>query len=82
MIFRCPGAQNFRQPEPKIVKCPLCYSEVEIWTDETKTTCPKCKKVITRSQATNCLDWCKYAKECAGEQVYNKYMQNKKKEMV
>lgn len=79
MISNCPGAKLFRQPEPEILRCPYCQEELEIWTDEIKTKCSKCKKTITREQAQSCLDWCKYAKECVGEDVYNKYMSNKAK---
>lgn len=76
-LFNCPGAQKFRQPEPEIIKCPSCGREVEIWTDEIKATCPNCKQTIMRKVGATCLDWCRYAKECAGEQVYSKYMQNR-----
>lgn len=74
----CPGSRRFKQPEPKAVKCPSCGGEVEIWTDEIQAICPNCGNVvILKDESANCLDWCKYAKECVGEQVYDKYMQNK-----
>lgn len=79
MNFKCPGSQKFSQPQPEIKNCPYCGAEIEIWTDEVKATCPKCKKTVTREQAVSCLDWCKYAKECLGEKKYKEYMQNKKK---
>lgn len=77
MIFKCPGAQRFRQPQPEIINCPFCSEEVEIWTNEVQVTCPNCKKTVMRQQGTSCLDWCRYAKECVGEEVYNKYIKNK-----
>jgi HD superfamily phosphodiesterase/predicted RNA-binding Zn-ribbon protein involved in translation (DUF1610 family) len=77
VLFNCPGSQKFRQPEPEIIKCPSCGAEIEIWTDEIKARCPRCKEEIMRETGASCLDWCKYAKECAGPQVYDKYMQNK-----
>ncbi|MCM8801683.1 MAG: HD domain-containing protein [Candidatus Omnitrophica bacterium] len=78
MIFECPGAKKFRQPEPRLINCPSCGQELEIWTDEIKTTCPNCKNEILHLQeGGSCLDWCRYAKECVGEQIYNKYMQNR-----
>ena len=77
MIFKCPGSQKFSQPQPEYIKCPHCAQEVEIWTDEVKATCPKCKSVVMREEGQSCLDWCKYAKECVGDQIYNKYMKNK-----
>ena len=80
MIANCPGADRFKQPKPESVKCASCGEEAEIWTDEFQTTCPNCQKKVTRAQAfQSCLDWCKFAKECVGELVYNKYMKSKKK---
>ena len=78
MNFKCPGSQSFSQPKPEGIKCPFYSYEAEIWTDEVKTTCPKCKKTFMREQKQSCLDWCKYAKECVGEDVYRKYKKNKK----
>lgn len=77
MIFKCPGSQNFSQPKPEFIKCPFCNKEVEIWSDEIKAKCPKCKKTVMRKQGASCLDWCKYAKECVGEHIFKKYIQNK-----
>ena len=77
MISNCPGALKFRQPEPEIIKCPSCGEEVEIWTDEIKVTCRNCKETIIREGGPSCLDWCRYAKECVGDQIYNRYMKNK-----
>ncbi len=78
MIFNCPGAQKFRQPQPQITKCPSCNKEMEVWTDEIQTTCPDCKTVVMRQQkGQSCLDWCRYAKECVGNDIYSKYLTNK-----
>ena len=77
MIFNCPGSSKFKQPEPEIIKCPSCSSEVEVWTDEIQAVCLNCKKTIMRESGASCLNWCKYAKECVGSQTYDKYMQNK-----
>lgn len=74
----CPGSAKFKQPEPENTKCPTCGEEIEIWTDEIQVVCPKCKNTILHIQeGASCLDWCKYAKECVGDQTYTKYMQNK-----
>lgn len=77
MLSKCPGSQSFRQPKPEIIECPSCGKEVEIWTDEIRTTCPNCKEVVTQKEAPGCIEWCRYAKECVGEGMYNKYMQNR-----
>lgn len=75
--FECPGSKTIRQPQPEFIKCPFCSEEVEIWTDEIKATCTKCKKVIVRDQGTSCLEWCSYAKECVGDEIYNNFMKNR-----
>jgi len=77
MLSNCPGSQKFKQPQPETIKCASCGEEIEIWTDEIKAVCPKCKNTIMREQGVSCLDWCKYAKECVGENTYNSYIQNK-----
>ncbi len=77
MIFNCPGSQKFKQPQPETIKCPYCSEEVELWTDESEAVCPKCKKIVARQLGESCLDWCKYAKECVGEDIYNRYKRNK-----
>ncbi|MDD5006295.1 MAG: hypothetical protein PHS93_07380 [Candidatus Omnitrophica bacterium] len=77
MIFECPGAKLFKQPQPEIIKCSFCCGEVEIWTDEVKAVCPSCGEILTREQTQSCLDWCKFAKECVGGQLYEKYLNNK-----
>ena len=29
-MFKCPGAQDFRQLKPEDIKCPFCSYDVEI----------------------------------------------------
>ncbi|MCL5674582.1 MAG: HD domain-containing protein [Candidatus Omnitrophica bacterium] len=77
MAFKCPGSTGLRQPKPEEIKCPSCGAEVEMWTDEVKLICPGCKNIIRREMDLACLEWCKYGKECVGEQAYNTYMANK-----
>jgi transcription initiation factor TFIIIB Brf1 subunit/transcription initiation factor TFIIB len=62
------------------VKCPYCGEDVELWTDENEVVCTKCKKVVARQVGQCCLDWCKYARECVGEEAYGKYMKNRGKD--
>jgi len=77
MIFKCPGSQAFSQPHPENIECPFCGADVEIFSDEVKADCPKCKKAVLRDSKDICLDWCKYAKECVGEKALKKYKENK-----
>jgi len=77
MIFNCPGSQKFKQPQAEAIKCPNCGAEAEIWTDEAETTCPACKKKVSRNTGQCCLDWCKHAKECVVEEKLDRYTKNK-----
>ena len=76
MIEGCPGSQQFKQPQPEEIKCGFCREEVEIWTDEFEAICPKCGKTVTRD-SQSCLDWCKAAKECVGDEIYSRYVKGK-----
>ncbi|MDD5674089.1 MAG: HD domain-containing protein [Chitinivibrionales bacterium] len=73
----CPGARLLRQPKLEVTKCSSCGSEVEIWSDEMRVTCPVCKSAVVRDGNTSCLDWCKMGKDCVGADVYDKYMAQK-----
>ena len=77
MAFQCPGSLGVKEPKPELVKCSNCGYEVEIWTDEVKMACPRCKRKVSKALEQSCLEWCKYAKECAGEAIYNKYIKNR-----
>ncbi|MEM2904632.1 MAG: phosphohydrolase [Candidatus Bathyarchaeia archaeon] len=63
MPIQCPGALNLRLD---VVLCPECGSELELFTDEYKTTCQNCGKVVFRDLAA-CIDWCPYARKCLAE---------------
>jgi len=69
----CPGSKLLRQPAPELFPCPNCGTEVEIWSDEFKRACPKCRKMVLRPGGMSCLEWCKMAKECVGEATYESW---------
>lgn len=73
----CPGSHAIREPMPETVYCPNCGSEVEIWTDERIARCHNCGTPVMKDRGPSCLDWCKMAKECVGEEVYERYMAGK-----
>lgn len=75
----CPGAKNFKEPKPELIKCPHCNEEIEMWTDEVKTLCYNCGKAVSRNNfEASCVDWCSFAKECVGAETYNEYIKGKK----
>ncbi len=69
MINKCPG-QDTRNIKAEIIDCPNCNYQVEIFSDEIKAKCPKCKNLICPERLPSCLDWCKSARECIGEEKW------------
>jgi len=69
MFFKCPG-QDDRNLKAESLKCPQCGYLAEIFSDEVKVKCPKCKILICRQRLPSCVDWCKFAKECIGDKKY------------
>ena len=76
MFGKCPGAANIRTPTIKIKKCPKCSVEVEIFSDEMQVKCGNCGFTIY-SDLQSCVQWCRYAKECVGEETYRKLKKKK-----
>ncbi|MBT3295448.1 MAG: hypothetical protein HN919_17310 [Verrucomicrobia bacterium] len=70
---RCPGSSAFAQPRIEIVKCPSCGGDAEVWSDEPTGTCLGCGCSVTRTTTQSCLDWCKYSRECLGDEKYKQY---------
>ena len=75
--FQCPGAVRIKDPVPEFFKCPTCGAEVEIWTHEGSRKCGKCGTEVFKEHVPSCIEWCKYAKECVGEEAYERYMKGK-----
>ena len=64
---RCPGLDT-RFLKMGVHKCPHCGYEVEIFSDEIRVRCPKCKRYVYRDKVPSCVDWCRYARDCLGEE--------------
>jgi len=79
MLDKCPGSGDIRTPVPTCKKCPECGEEVEIWSDELKAKCAKCGTTVFREDVSSCIEWCQAAKECLGEEKYNRLMEAKAK---
>lgn len=76
MNNKCPG-QDKKDIKAQTINCSNCGYGVELFSDEIKVKCPKCGHIIYREVLPNCVDWCKYAKECVGLDAYNNYIKNK-----
>ena len=74
---RCPGSMAFAQPKIEIVRCPHCGDDAEVWTDEAAGKCRKCGRPVCRTVTQSCIDWCKYARDCLGDEGHKKYQDMK-----
>ena len=70
MISKCPG-QDGRDLKVELLECPDCRVQVEIFSDEIKVECPKCKSLICRVRLPSCVDCCKKALECVGDKMWS-----------
>ena len=63
--------------------CPQCGNVIELFSIDTQMPCDHCG-FIAYNDTLSCVQWCQYAKDCVGEQMYNQLMQvaaqNKKKQ--
>jgi len=77
MLFgQCPGAQRLRVPEIIEKTCPECGREIEIFSNQTHTQC-ECG-FIAYNDAQSCIKWCAHARECVGDEIYNRFKNNEK----
>ncbi len=77
MLDRCPGTVNLRTPTLALKKCPRCGGEVEIFSNDISVKCSRCGFIVY-NDVESCIRWCKYAKECVGEDTYNRLMAGRK----
>lgn len=72
MVFnKCPGSDD-RSLKVELRICANCGYKVEVFSDEMNVRCPKCKKCVERERLPSCVDWCKAARQCLGEERWQK----------
>jgi NADH pyrophosphatase NudC (nudix superfamily) len=71
MFDKCPGTQTILIPTIKLKACPQCGEEVEIVSTDMKANCPQCGFTIY-NDVVSCVQWCQHARECVGEEVYER----------
>ena len=49
--------------------CPNCGNVIELFSIDTEVACDKCGFVAYNDELS-CVQWCKYAKDCVGEEMY------------
>lgn len=58
--------------------CPNCGNIIELFSVDTEVACDKCG-FVAYNDTLSCVQWCKYAKQCVGEEMYNAMMAIAKK---
>lgn len=73
MIFEgCQGKP--RTPTIHEKSCPRCGSLIEMFSIDTEMACENCG-FVAYNDTLSCVQWCKYAKQCVGEEMYNQMME-------
>ena len=72
MIYN--GCQSASK-SPTIIekKCPQCGHDIEMFSIDTEMACENCGFVVY-NDTLSCVQWCKYAKQCVGEEMYEHMM--------
>jgi NADH pyrophosphatase NudC (nudix superfamily) len=74
MSSKCPGS-DMRNITAGIYKCPKCGYDVEIFSDEARRRCSQCKEYVYKQETPSCIQWCKSARQCLGEEKWKSVMQ-------
>ena len=77
MFDKCPGIDEIRRPTIQVKTCPNCGAKVELFSDEMKVACDGCGFIVY-NDLESCIQWCKLAKECVGEEMYQKLIKKTK----
>jgi hypothetical protein len=74
MAYRCPGAEHLGgTPTWKVKICPQCGGEIEIFSVDMQVACDTCG-FIAYNDIQSCIRWCKHARECVGDILYERLM--------
>ena len=72
MLEGCQGKPRTPTIHEKI--CPNCGEIIELFSIDTEMACEKCG-FVAYNDALSCVQWCQYAKQCVGEEMYNHMME-------
>ena len=71
-MFGCQGRDH--TPTLEVKKCPNCGAEVEVFSTDTTVDCENCGYTVY-NDAISCVQWCKYARSCVGDEEYERLME-------
>ena len=67
----CAGRSNLGTPTLRIIKCPECGEDIELFSTDVKVSCGNCG-FVAYNDINICVQWCAHAEECVGTELYNK----------
>ncbi|MBQ8359720.1 MAG: hypothetical protein IJ030_05230 [Oscillospiraceae bacterium] len=53
--------------------CPQCGNIIELFSVDTEVACDRCG-FVAYNDTLSCVQWCQYAKQCVGEEMYEAMM--------
>ena len=61
---------------PTIIEkiCPQCGHEIELFSIDTQMACEHCG-FVAYNDTLSCVQWCKHARKCVGDAMYEQMMQ-------
>lgn len=62
-----------RTPTIKEKLCPQCGHVIELFSIDTEVACDNCG-FVAYNDDLSCVQWCKYARKCVGDEMYEQYM--------
>lgn len=79
VVEGCPGRMGLSTPILRLLKCPRCGGDIEMFTTDVKSACEKCG-FVAYNDSQSCIQWCQHAKECFGEELYDKLVRFREQE--
>ncbi len=61
---------------PTIIEktCPNCGQIIEMFSIDTEVACENCG-FVAYNDSLSCVQWCKYARQCVGDEMYAHMME-------
>ena len=69
------GQGKPRTPTLEEKTCPRCGAVIEVFSSDTEVACDNCGFVVY-NDSLSCVQWCKYARKCVGDELYEKMKRN------
>ena len=75
----CPGSAKYNTPTITEKICPVCGNVIELFSVDVSVKCDRCG-FEAFNDTQDCIQWCQYAEQCIGKELYEKLVKNKMKE--